>query len=271
MARLKRILPWSLAVVLIAAVGVAAVSSTAFATKTVDVAKVEAKAARFAAHRAVKLERNTDSAFNDLPGTAVFTDSQTGDEYVWDENGQYVRRYARMSGYEGKKGAVNELNKSEILGLATAVATDCYAGGSLDGMQLDYKRVVEAGKTEKRVQATVTFTRYVGKVPTFDEVAVQIDACAGDVMSVEQQTGEITVSAVPDLSASEALDVAAKAVEVPRSCCKASELRIVRDVDGTQYLAWVVSIRTGDAGFGASALAVVDAHTGAVLDSGKSW
>jgi hypothetical protein len=262
---------WMGVIATLSVTALAGLAASATAAKGPDVAKLSQKAAKFAARGKVGLKADVENPFNNLPGVMAFKDEVTGDEYVWDSKGDFIRRYARMSGYAGRPGAESELSKNDVVRLAESVARDCYAGTSIDGMRMMWDRKVEAKNTERRVEYTVTFTRFAGDVPTFDSIAVQIDACTGDVMSVEQQAGPITVSAVPDVSKQQAVDTAVSETGAPKSRCKDPRLQIVRTGSGEQMLIWIVDIHTGDAQTGGDATVVIDAHSGTVVDSGASW
>jgi hypothetical protein len=231
--------------------------------------RIGSEAMRLTGARFVQLRPVADGVFSGVDGLSEWVDARTGDEYVWSGNGGYFFRYASPQAYASQAGS-SDIGESRAKAIAAAWAKWAYAGGSLAGMSVSCTRK-EEGTDPVTVEYLVEYRRYAGTVRTFDHIAIRVNGSSGAVMSVEQDCGAIAVSLSPRIDSDEARSIAARELGVPVHSCSACNLEVVKSPEGTQHLAWVVQVRTGDAEVSGDGTVVVDAHSGDVLDSGKSW
>jgi hypothetical protein len=244
-------------------------AQAALAEASSSAERVGSEAMRLTGARAVQLRPVADGVFSGVDGLSEWVDARTGDEYVWNRSGQYIFRYANPRAYAPQAGS-SDIGESRARAIAATWAKRAYAGGSLEGMSVSCARK-EEGTDPVMVEYLVEYRRYAGAVRTFDHIAIRVNGSSGAVMSVEQDCGAIAVSVSPRLDSDEARSIAARELGVAVHSCSACNLEVVKSPEGTQYLAWVVQVRTGDEEVGGEGVVVVDAHSGKVLDSGKSW
>lgn len=231
-------------------------------------AVVKQKAVKFAKSGWVDLIEVADGTFSGIRGLGQYKDKATGDDYVWDINGGFVRRYSNSAAYEGRgRGAV--IGQGQARKIAQEWLDRVYEGASPEAMKVTCTLREEGD--EGFAEWEVDFRHVVGDVPTFDHLTVVLDAVTGQTLFVEQEYGVLTEDTTPKVARERAVAVAAELLRLPESCCTTAHLEVVRRVDGEQILVWVCRFVTGDAEFGGTAEVVVDAHTGAVVDYGKSW
>ncbi|MDI6713298.1 MAG: hypothetical protein QMD96_08680 [Anaerosomatales bacterium] len=232
-------------------------------------ARVQSAAAKMCGRPDPQIKFVPDAVFSGVPGLSQWIDADTGEEFVWDASGGWIRRYANPSAYaptvEG-----GDIGEQRARSIADAWARRCFDPASLRSMRVTCDRR-EVGTDPVNVEYRVEYRRFLGDVSTFVHVAVVVNGATGAVMSVEQEQGPIAVSISPEVSQDEARVRAAELMGVPENACTSCVLEVLRYAGGVQRLAWVAKIHTGDAQFGGDALVIIDADTGAVLDSGKSW
>lgn len=231
-------------------------------------ARVQSAAAKMCGRPDPQVKFVPDAALSGVPGLSQWVDAETGEEFVWDASGGWIRRYANPSAYAPAAGV--DIGEQRARSIADVWARRCFDSAALRSMKVTCDRR-EMGTDPVNVEYRVEYRKFLGDVSTFVHVAVVVNGATGAVMCVEQEQGPIAVPISPEVSQDEARTRAADAIGVSESACKSCALEVLRYAGGVQRLAWVVEIHTGDAQFGGDALVIIDADSGAVLDSGKSW
>lgn len=234
-----------------------------------SVERIREEAMRFTGRDAIDLEPVTDGVFSDVPGLSEWVDTMTGDEFIWNRAGGYFFGYTSVSAHEPNTGSM-DIGEDRARAIAAAWAKRCYGGGSLDGMSVECMRKVE-GSDPAMIEYLVEYRRFVSGIRTFDYIAICVNGSTGKVMTVDQQCGPLSVGLSPKVGADEAALIASRVLNVPAESCSERNLEVVSDPQGRQHLVWVVEFGTGDEETGGLGTAVVDAHSGKVLDSGTSW
>lgn len=232
-------------------------------------ARVQSAAAKVCGRPDPQIKFVPGAVFSGVPGLSQWIDVDTGEEFVWDASGGWIRRYANPSAY-APTAEGGDIGEQRARSIADAWARRCFDPASLRSMRVTCDRR-EMGTDPVNVEYRVEYRRFLGDVSTFVHVAIVVNGATGAVMSVDQEQGPVAVSISPEVSQDEARTRAADAIGVPKNACRSCVLEVLRYAGGVQRLAWVVGIHTGDAQFGGDALVIIDADTGAVLDSGKSW
>lgn len=224
-------------------------------------AVMRAEARRFECGREVVMVRPSGTAFGKSDPLEDWRDENSGDEFWIEKETGRVRYYSSPGNYGSVKGPI--ATAAECQSAAEAFVRQVYSDARLAGMRKQAQ--VQVGGEE--TVHVLEYIEYVGDVQTFNTIRVEMND-QGRILNCYMVDEDVTVGMKAEVSEDDALASVATKSGFSKWSSKECTLKVALYPGGTQRLVWEIELHTGDASFGSTYWAQVDAQTGQVLQWG---
>lgn len=223
-------------------------------------ASAAAQVERVTGKSPAKLVPQMESNLASSDALMTFVNPADASEFWFERKTGRLRYYSNTKAYG--RGTVADKGADWIIAAAERQVRRAYDPERLKHMTRTIEREVHGDE----VDYVVSYQETVDGVPTFNTVRM-IFMTDGVLANYLVDDCDVEVSLEPDLAQEDAVVIAGRQSEFQRWSSECAELRAIRTDEGAQYLVWEVELRTGDCNFGATSWSLIDAHTGAVINT----